>query len=242
MLFLVIVIVVDSFLLAGCTSANSVLRGIYVISLSYNTTRDEGAPRTTQELLNATTLSSAQLDVRVGYFGVCAKANRDWICQHSFGSFEMSKLFPGDPLSILALGLRYKNDVLFPELLIASIGLAVFSFILFATFPSWHYEEDEFTGEQVDVKPFPSRAVVKFLLFSTMIASIFSLVSVLWQHTSAVTAVVMLEGSNSGFIRGSTGPAGIALAWLTFFFLVVVFLGTVVMKSSMLGLDMLTGD
>jgi hypothetical protein len=41
-----------------------------------------------------------------------------------------------------------------------AIGLTCVCFFLFSTFPGWHYEHDDFTGSDIDVRPFPAREIV----------------------------------------------------------------------------------
>jgi len=53
--------------------------------------------------------------------------------------------------------------------------LAFITFILLATFPGWHVETNQ-EGSDVDVKPFPKRAVSQAALAFVFIAAVFVLV------------------------------------------------------------------
>ena len=56
--------------------------------------------------------------------------------------------------------------------------LAFVTFVLLATFPGWHVETNQ-EGSDVDVKPFPKRAVSQAALAFVFIAAVFVLVSLL---------------------------------------------------------------
>jgi len=58
---------------------------------------------------------------------------------------------------------------------IIAIVLAFVTFVLLATFPGWHVETNQ-EGSDVDVKPFPKRAVSQAALAFVFIAAVFVLV------------------------------------------------------------------
>lgn len=123
-----------------------------------------------------------------------------------------------------------------------AIILAFLTFILLATFPGWHEERDELTGSDVDVKPFPSRPVCQVALALIFIASVFVLVSVLWQHTASVAASVVAQDFGNGSVKSGVGTAAMILGWFGFALLVIVTIGLLVMLLSMSVLDKLTGE
>jgi hypothetical protein len=125
---------------------------------------------------------------------------------------------------------------------IVAIILAFVCFILLATFPGWHYEQDEETGSEIDVKPFPSRPVCQVALALVFIASIFVLVSVLWQHTASVAAASISEDFGNGSVKSGVGTAAMVLGWFGFVLLIIVTIGLLVMLLSMAALDKLTGS
>jgi Ca2+ regulator and membrane fusion protein Fig1 len=125
---------------------------------------------------------------------------------------------------------------------IVAIILAFFTFILLATFPGWHYEHDELTGSDVDVKPFPSRPVCQIALALVFVASVFVLVSVLWQHTASVAAATIAEDFGNGSVKSGVGTSAMVLGWFGFVLLIIVTIGLLVMLLSMSVLDKLTGD
>lgn len=119
---------------------------------------------------------------------------------------------------------------------------AFVTFILLATFPGWHEEPDPRTGSEVDVKPFPSRPVSQAALALIFIASIFVLVSVLWQHTASVAAAQIAQDLGNGSVKSGVGTTAMVLGWFGFGLFVVVTIGLLVMILSIQLLDKLTDD
>lgn len=120
--------------------------------------------------------------------------------------------------------------------------LAFFTFVLLATFPGWHEERDVRTGSDVDVKPFPSRPVTQVALALIFVASIFVLVSVLWQHTASVAAATVAQDFGNGSVRGGVGTSAMVLGWFGFVLLIIVTIGLLVMILSIMVLDRLTDN
>jgi len=122
---------------------------------------------------------------------------------------------------------------------IVAIVLAFLTFILLATFPGWHAEQDEITGSDLDVKPFPSRPVSQIALALIFIASIFVLVSVLWQHTASVAAAQIAQDLGNGSVQAGVGTSAMILGWFGFALLIIVTIGLLVMILSIMALDKL---
>jgi magnesium-transporting ATPase (P-type) len=115
-----------------------------------------------------------------------------------------------------------------------SIIAVIFSFIcvlLLATFPGWHEETDS-DGSDREVKPFPSRPVSQIALAIIFIASIFVLVSVLWQHTASVAASVIAEDFGNGAVKSGVGTSAMVMGWFSFTLLIIVTIGLLVMILS----------
>jgi hypothetical protein len=85
---------------------------------------------------------------------------------------------------------------------------------LLLTFPGWHVEEGSVEGDDVDVRPFPSRAIVNLIGFLLFFATVLSMVGALYQHTTAATLTVLVDSSTAGLISGHVGAGAIALVWL----------------------------
>lgn len=116
----------------------------------------------------------------------------------------------------------------------SSIIAIVFAFIcllLLATFPGWHEENDD-AGSEREVKPFPSRPVSQIALAIIFIASIFVLVSVLWQHTASVAASIIAQDLGNGSVRSGVGTTAMVLGWFSFTLLIIVTIGLLVMILS----------
>lgn len=124
---------------------------------------------------------------------------------------------------------------------IVAVVLAFVTFLLLATFPGWHREEDA-RGSDIDVKPFPSRPVSQVALALIFIASIFILVSVLWQHTASVAAAQVAQDFGNGAVKSGVGTAAMVLGWLSFAFFIVVTIGLLVMILSIHLLVRLTDE
>jgi len=122
---------------------------------------------------------------------------------------------------------------------IIAIILAFICFLLLATFPGWH-EERNGDGSDVDVKPFPSRAVSQVALAMIFISSIFVLVSVLWQHTASVAGAQVAQDLGNGSVRSGVGTSAMVLGWLAFSLLIVVTIGLLIIILSIHLLNRLT--
>lgn len=105
-----------------------------------------------------------------------------------------------------------------------AVILSFFCFVLLATFPGWHEEIDE-SGSEKEVKPVPSRAVSQVALALIFIASVFVLVSVLWQHTASVAASTVAQDFGNGSMRSGVGSSSMVLGWFAFGLLVLVTIG-----------------
>lgn len=114
---------------------------------------------------------------------------------------------------------------------IVAIVLAFFCFLLLATFPGWHEETTEDDSIR-DVKPFPSRPVSQVSLALIFVASVFVLVSVLWQHTASVAASTIAQDLGNGSVKSGVGTTAMVLGWFGFALLIVVTIGLLVMILS----------
>lgn len=124
---------------------------------------------------------------------------------------------------------------------IVAVILAFLCFILLATFPGWHEEIDS-TGSEGEVKPFPSRPVSQAALALIFVASVFVLVSVLWQHTASVAATTIAQDMGNGSVKSGVGTSAMVLGWFGFVLLVVVTIGLLVMILSIKLLKQLTDE
>ena len=61
---------------------------------------------------------STTLEIRVGYFGICANPNKAWTCNTDKSAVEaLNTSALDDPFDLLAFGTGYREDISFPGLL-----------------------------------------------------------------------------------------------------------------------------
>lgn len=133
--------------------------------------------------------------------------------------------------------LLHLQALLINSIRIGAIALECIVFVLLSTFPGWHYEQDDLTGSDIDVKPFPSKPVVDTALCLLGLATMFNLTSALWQHTSAASAASMMEVAVFGAIKASVGTSTVVFVWLNFVLIFIVTVGLLIMSLSMSILD-----
>lgn len=127
---------------------------------------------------------------------------------------------------------------------IAAIALALIAFCLLLTFPGWHTEtdDDDDNCSEREVKPFPSRQVSEIALAASTFASMFALVSMMWQHTASVAAATTAQDLGYGTVKSEIGTAALALGWLGFALMVLTTISLLVMILSIRILDLLTDE
>ncbi|MCJ1446320.1 MAG: hypothetical protein MMC23_006825 [Stictis urceolatum] len=240
MIFIAIAIILLSLLLAGCSSSSPLIPGIFLISLyykSYPPVYDTAQvdPGVTSAISNI--VGSAQLEVRVGYFGICINPDGgSFLCSNNASALAGQVTVDQDPLNLIWVASTFKDNIVFPYLIIVAIIFAFVCFILLATFPGWHEETDEH-GSERDVKPFPSRPVSQVALALIFVASIFVLVSVLWQHTASVAASTIAQDLGNGSVKSGVGTAAMILGWFGFALFIIVTIGLLIMILSIKLLD-----
>lgn len=117
-----------------------------------------------------------------------------------------------------------------------AIALATLSVLAIIQFPSWRSEIDESTGEEVDIKCFPSKFTLQTSITATLCAAIFALMAALWQHTAATTLASLIEGLDFGNVKASVGSTSVGLVWAGCALLLVeaLWLSKVAFRISML--------
>jgi hypothetical protein len=245
MILIAIAIILLSLLLAGCSSTSVLIPDIYLISLYYQQyppvfSSVQVDPGVSTAIANI--VGNADLNVRVGYFGICIQAGGGgFMCNQNATALADLVSVDTDPLNLIWVASTFKDAIVFPYLLIIAIVVAFLTFLLLATFPGWHTTTTS-DGSEHEVKPFPSRAVSQVALATIFIASVFVLVSVMWQHTAAVAASTVAQDLGNGSVKSGVGTAAMVLGWFGFGLLVVVTLGLLVMILSIQLLDRLTDE
>jgi hypothetical protein len=74
--------------------------------------------------------------------------------------------------------------------------------------------------------------VSQIALAIIFIASIFVLVSVLWQHTASVAASIIEQDFANGSVSSGVGSSAMVLGWFSFTLLIIVTIGLLVMILS----------
>ncbi|KAM0720896.1 hypothetical protein Q7P37_003181 [Cladosporium fusiforme] len=210
---------------------------IYVLGLRYN---DTATP-----LDGAANNPDSLLEVRVGYFGLCARRRGEtqWFCSNTqSGIHSVLANSSADSLGLVNIGAHFKDDVLFSGLMLGAIALTLLAFAGTATFPNWQEDTDVRTGSEIDFKPFPSRVFSSGIRFSLFIAAILLLVSALWQHVAAASAVATIATISQGSLSVSIGAAAIAFVWLSFALVVLAASAIHFMIVAIESLDRLGGS
>uniref|UniRef100_L2FNQ9 Factor-induced protein 1 n=1 Tax=Colletotrichum fructicola (strain Nara gc5) TaxID=1213859 RepID=L2FNQ9_COLFN len=238
MILIAIAIILLSLLLAGCSSSSPLIPDIFLLSLYYDSYT--AVPDTAQVDYNVHTAieniaGDARLAARVGYFGICITPDGgSWLCSNNATALANEVSVDQDPLNLIWLAAQFKDMIVFPYLIIIAIIFAFVCFLLLATFPGWHEEEDS-EGSDREVKPFPSRPVSQISLAIIFIASIFVLVSVL------VAASIIAQDFGNGAVKSGVGSSAMVLGWFSFTLLIIVTIGLLVMILSIRVLSQMVG-
>lgn len=91
-----------------------------------------------------------------------------------------------------------------------------------------------------EVNPFPSKPVSQVALACLAVASLLTLVSVLWQHLSSSAAAKMGEVLTYGAVTGHVGPTAAVLGWFGVFLFFLACMGLLVMVLSIRLLESMT--
>ncbi|KAH6709020.1 Ca2+ regulator and membrane fusion protein Fig1-domain-containing protein [Leptodontidium sp. MPI-SDFR-AT-0119] len=231
MIFLIFGTILLSIVVAGCTTSNN-LQNVYILSLFYVPTPNIPTMSSPVQLNSNITSTFATiaathsaLQVRVSYLGICiSQVHSQWMCSNNALTLSnLIKLYGGvesgeqDPLNLIWIAGRFKDEMLYSGLLLTSIALAFVAILLLSTFPSWYESDDdapEVEGDSRPVpKPFPSRPVMKIALGSLVISALFCFISVLLQHVASAAGSAMVEALSYGTIHGKVGPAAMVLGW-----------------------------
>jgi hypothetical protein len=82
----------------------------------------------------------------------------------------------------------------------------------------------------VDIKPFPSRRVSQVALSAIALASMFILVSILWQHVSSSAAASIGQSLAYGTVKGHVGSAAMVLGWVSVLLTLFTMMGLLIMS------------
>lgn len=163
--------------------------------------------------------NTATLEIRIGYFGSCILLDGrgsflpPLVCSKNFQTLaDVVHGTKADPLDLLHAAKHFHDGTIFSGLVFISIIMSSVSFFLLATFPGWHEEVDS-VGSDREVKSFPSRSISILALACVTVASVFSVISALWQHLSAAATVSMVKAFGHGYARGHVGTTAMVFGW-----------------------------
>ncbi|KAL2802377.1 Ca2+ regulator and membrane fusion protein Fig1-domain-containing protein [Aspergillus granulosus] len=210
-------------LFAGCSSHR--MRNIYLLEVSYHHGQSDSSLEHGSAISNpafyslvANISSTTDLTVRVGYFGVCMATQEgentslSWSCRSKASDLAGQVTSLQDPLNILAIGDNFRDEIIVSVIVIMSIIPIFFGFYILSTFPGWHEEVDG-EGDEVEVKPFPSLPVVTIALAFYVLAELFLVVAILWQHVAVVAHSATTQAVFNGAVRGDVGAVAMGLGW-----------------------------
>ncbi|CAF9917678.1 MAG: hypothetical protein GOMPHAMPRED_001348 [Gomphillus americanus] len=245
MILIALAVILLSLLLAGCSSSSPLIPSIFLISLYYQMDPPvydpaQVDPGVTSAIANI--VGQAMTEVRVGYFGICINPNGgSFLCSNNASALAAQVTVDQDPLNLIWVASTFKDNIVFPYLIIVAIIFSFVCFILLATFPGWHEEVND-NDSLEDVKPFPSRPVSQAALALIFVASIFVLVSVLWQHTASVAASTIAADLGNGSVQSGVGTSAMVLGWFSFVLFIIVSIALLVMIISIKVLETVTEE
>lgn len=120
MIGIVLSTIVTAILMAGCGSS-SIAQRVYLVQLEYVSLRDPAkVPVGAWENITLPAyeaVKDTRLAVRTGYFGLCATTDyAEWKCRKSVSRLVNSNQLV-DPLGIISMAEKLKDDVVFPGFL-----------------------------------------------------------------------------------------------------------------------------
>jgi hypothetical protein len=108
-------------LLAGCSSTSPGIPDIFLISLYYEKYPPVFDPAQVQPAVTtavANIVGSAQLEVRVGYFGICIQPeNGAFLCNQNASALADLVRVDQDPLNLIWVASTFKDSIVFPYLM-----------------------------------------------------------------------------------------------------------------------------
>jgi len=108
-------------LLAGCSSSSPQMPNIFLIDFYYHTLNPvfnsaQVNPAVTAAL--ASIVGRAMLEVRVGYFGICITPDgSNFLCGNNATLLANQLSIDQDPMNLIWIANKFKNDVVFPYLM-----------------------------------------------------------------------------------------------------------------------------
>ncbi len=112
---------ITALLLAGCSSTSPGIPDIFLISLYYEKYPPVFDPAQVQPGVTtaiSNIVGSAQLEVRVGYFGICIQPdNGAFLCNQNASALADLVRVDQDPLNLIWVASTFKDSIVFPYLM-----------------------------------------------------------------------------------------------------------------------------
>ncbi|KAK0654797.1 Ca2+ regulator and membrane fusion protein Fig1-domain-containing protein [Cercophora newfieldiana] len=185
-------IIVHCLLLTSCSSPNF-LADIFICSFSSKSAQS----------------ADPQLEIRVGYFFLCAKTERDthWACGNNDYVRE-HLLGQADPFSIHRTAYDLQNEAISSSMNIVSAISILISIFLVSSFPLIRQGgADSLRYDWWFMPGFIANPVMG--ITSCLLAAV-------WQHSVAATAAPLMQYLSQGAVTAVVGPVATALAWTAF--------------------------
>ncbi|KAK5991967.1 hypothetical protein PT974_05362 [Cladobotryum mycophilum] len=235
-----------SLILASCTTSK--FSGVYLISLYYSPA-DPFKANSTDSALAAILVNLAgnqtSLQVRAGYMGVCASLPfGDWTCSTQASSVASVLRYvtmqasasnvSSDPLNLIGIAQKFKDEVVFDELLFISLTFGVLEFLHVVTIPLWYSNQAprDSEGGRNRVPAFAARRVSRTTLVLLGISALMTCLTVFWQHLSSAAAIAVSKRMTAGVVKGHVGSVSMGLGWAAVFLNFSIFLAVFILERT----------
>jgi hypothetical protein len=108
--------------------------------------------------------------------------------------------------------LTLRNRYAKPKRRIFSIVQVLFALGGPSRTPGWRVDVDE-DGNEFNIRPEPSRKLSTIILAAFVLAELFMIVAILWQHVAVVAQSATTEVAFNGAVRGDVGTVAMGLGW-----------------------------
>lgn len=115
---------------------------------------------------------------------------------------------PHSPLSLLVHKLRIDARLAF--IILSSMTLGAVN-----AFPDWHEQQDACTGEELDVRPFPSRGLRLVAVLAAGGAALIMSAAAAWQLAASVATARVVKRAVLDGIGANVGVTATVPAWLS---------------------------
>ena len=121
MILIAIAVILLSLLLAGCSSSSPLIPDIFLISIYYQSyppvfDAAQVDPSVTQAIANL--VGDSQLEVRVGYFGICINPQGGaFLCSNNASALAAQVTVDQDRLNLIWVAETFKDNIVFPYLM-----------------------------------------------------------------------------------------------------------------------------